>query len=79
VLDFLLSPLLPLLLPLVEEGFGDDLTPEVDTPRLVLGNEVELETATVGGLVGVDSGSFPAAWASTGSNPGLCVRVRSVG
>lgn len=65
-----LVPLPPALV--VEEGFGDDLVPEVITPRLVLGGEVVLESATVGGLVGVASGSLPAACASATLNPGAC-------
>jgi hypothetical protein len=60
--------------PVVEEGFGDDLVPEVDMDGLPVCNVVELEIATVGGLVGVASGSLPAACASTGSNPGLYTR-----
>lgn len=46
---------------MVEEGLGEDLVPVVAPPRLVLGNELVLESATVGGLVGVASGFLPAA------------------
>ena len=52
------------------------MVPEVDTPPELVGrDEVVLEMETVGGLVGVASGSLPAAFASTGSN---VVYVRSV-
>jgi len=55
----------------VEEGFGIVLVLRLDMPEPLLCNEVELESATVGGVVGVASGSLPAAWASVRLNPGL--------
>ena len=47
--------------------------PEVDTAGLPVCDVpvLVLETATVGGLVGVASGSLPADCASTGSNEGF--------
>ena len=70
VLDFVVvEP--PPAAPVVEEGSIDVLVPELAPPGLVRGSEVELEIATVGGLVGVASGSLPAASASAELNPGL--------
>lgn len=46
---------------LVDAGSGDVLVLRVDTPRLVPCDEGVLEIPTVGGLVGVASGSLPAA------------------
>lgn len=45
--------------------------PEVDMPPEFAGSDervLVLERETVGGLVGLASGSLPAAFASTGSN-----------
>lgn len=77
---FLVPPLPPLV---VEEGFGDVLVPEVDTapepPELAGSDEAVLEMETVGGFVGVASGSLPAAFASTGSNVVVSFRYAQCG
>lgn len=77
---FLVPPLPPLV---VGEGFVDVLTPEVDTPpelpEFTGSDDVVLEMETVGGLVGVTSGSLPAALASTGSNVVVSFRYAQCG
>lgn len=69
----LVLPLPPLAPPEVGEGFGDPPVPEVDTAGFPVPDcDVRvLEMETVGGAVGVASGSLPAACASVASNEGL--------
>lgn len=60
----------------VEEEYGDPPVPVIDMGKSVPTGKLVLETEMVGGLVGVASGSFPAAWASVRLNPGFYAHIR---